>query len=72
MVQTSLELCNKAVGTLRDASKRIQDRVKEIADCVKGLTSPPEFAECGIELIVQDVISALQLVARDRGVEFED
>lgn len=69
MVQTSLELCNKAVGTLRDASKRIQDRVKEIADCVKGLTSPPEFAECGIEMIVQDVMSALQLVARDRGVE---
>ena len=48
--QTSLDLCNEAVEMLQDASKRIQYRVKEIADCVKGLTSAPQFAECGIEI----------------------
>jgi signal transduction histidine kinase len=68
-VQASLRLCNEAVTMLKDASRRIQDRVKEISDCVKGLTSPPEFEECRIELIVKEVIMALQLVARERGVE---
>ena len=38
-------------------------------DCVKGLTSPPEFAECGIEVIVQDVISTLQLVGVELTME---
>jgi signal transduction histidine kinase len=54
---------------LRDASRRIQDRVKEIADCVKGLTAPAEFEECQVESIVEEVLRALQLMAREHGVE---
>ncbi len=70
-VQASLSLCNEAVEMLKDASRRIQERVKEISDCVKGLTSPPDFGTCNIDGIVDDVIKALQLVAREKGVKLE-
>jgi signal transduction histidine kinase len=68
-VHTSLRLCTEAVTMLKDTSRRIQDRVKEIADCVKGLTAPAAFEECKVESIVEEVIRALQLMAREHGVE---
>jgi signal transduction histidine kinase len=70
-VHASLRLCNEAITMLQEASRRIQDRFKEIADCVKGLTAPAAFEECEVEAIVEEVIRALQLMARERGVEIK-
>ena len=49
-------------------AKRIQGRVKEIADCVKGLTSSPQFAPCKIHHVVASVFDALKMVAQEKGI----
>jgi signal transduction histidine kinase len=49
-------------------AKRIQERVKEIADCVKGLTSPPRFAPCKLHHVVASVFDTLKLVAQEKGI----
>ena len=33
--------CNEVVGMVVNSSRRIQDRMREIADCVRGLSTPP-------------------------------
>jgi signal transduction histidine kinase len=49
-------------------AKRIQERVKEIADCVKGLTSPPQFAPCKLHQVVASVFETLKLMAQEKGI----
>jgi signal transduction histidine kinase len=53
---------------IRTAARRIQDRVREIADSVKGLSSPPEFSRCHVEQIVAEVFETLRIVADQQGV----
>jgi signal transduction histidine kinase len=66
--KASRELCNEVIGMLRNSTQRIQDRVKEIADCVKGLSSQPEFAPCRIGPIIDAVFQPLRLPAQEKGV----
>jgi PAS domain S-box-containing protein len=49
-------------------ARRIQDRVREIADAVKGVTSPPHFTFCQIDKIVEGVYETLQTYASEKGV----
>ncbi len=64
----SHELCNEMIGLLRDTTKRIQDRMKEIADCVKGLSVPPMFASCRVANVVGYVVKTLGKYAEERGL----
>jgi signal transduction histidine kinase len=66
--QASQDLCNRVIGLLQDAARRIQDRVKEIGDCVKGLSTPPEFAPCRIVGVVDDVIKTLHVLADEKNI----
>ncbi len=66
--QASQDLCNRVIGLLQDAARRIQDRVKEIGDCVKGLSTPPEFAPCRVAGVVDDVIKTLHVLAEEKHV----
>jgi signal transduction histidine kinase len=50
------------------SSQRIHERVKEIADCVKGLSSPPEIAPCSVATVVAEVFETLKLVAEEKKV----
>ena len=52
-----------------DAAERVQNRTKEIADAVKGVSTPPRFERDDFNEACQEVISALQLVAHDAQVE---
>jgi signal transduction histidine kinase len=65
------ELCGEVIMMLQDNMRRLQDRVKEIADCVKGLSSPPRFAVCRMTDVAHGVIQTLKLVAEDRGVSLK-
>ena len=56
------------IGMVRRNSQRIQDRVKEIADCVKGASSPPQFAPCKISNVVQNVAATLGLLADEKRI----
>jgi signal transduction histidine kinase len=66
--QAGQEQCNKMIGMIRNSSRRIQDRVKEIADCVKGLSTPPQFAPCKLSAVVQSVINTLQALAEEKAI----
>ena len=52
-----------------DAAERVQNRTKEIADAVKGVSTPPRFERENFNEACQEVISALQLVAHDAQVD---
>jgi signal transduction histidine kinase len=56
------------IGMLRNASRRIQERVKEIADCVKGMSSPPQFSPCKIASVVHSVEETLGPVAQEKRI----
>jgi signal transduction histidine kinase len=64
----SFERCNEVVGMVENSSRRIQDRVKQIADCVKGLTTPPEFATCQLDKVINDVTDTLRWWSDQKGV----
>ena len=49
-------------------ARRIQDRVKELADAVKGATTAPEFHPCRIAGCAADVMTSLRRYAADKGV----
>jgi signal transduction histidine kinase len=53
---------------IRQSSRRVHDRVKEIADSVKGLTRPPQFAPCRPADIVSNVYQTLRILADERHV----
>jgi signal transduction histidine kinase len=53
---------------VENSTRRIQDRVKEIADCVKGLSTPPEFGPCRLSKVVQEVMETLKWWADQKGV----
>ncbi|MGH7209490.1 MAG: sensor histidine kinase [Nitrospiraceae bacterium] len=66
--QASQEFCDDVMGMLLDDARRIDDRVTEIADCVKGLSSPPRFAPCRVADVVDNVLKPLRFLAEEKGV----
>ena len=62
------ELSNEVFGMVRSNSRRIQDRVKEIADAVKGRSGTPNFAACRISKIISAVFCTLRYFAEQSGV----
>jgi signal transduction histidine kinase len=64
----TFRLCAEVVHLVKGSSKRIQDHVAEIADCVKGLSSRPLFAPCRIAEVVRSVFDTLRWHATEHGV----
>jgi len=65
------ELCNEVIDMLKNDAHRIQDRVKEIADCVKGLTTPLDLVPCQIADVVSNVYKTLGVMAQERHVNLK-
>ena len=53
---------------LNNSARRIQDRVKEIADCMKNLSSPPVFGTCHIAAIVRTVFNDMRVLAEEKSI----
>jgi signal transduction histidine kinase len=66
--RASRALCNEVIDMLKDDARRISDRVKEIADCVKGLTTPLELAPCQIADVISNVYKTLGVMAQEKNV----
>ncbi|MGV7228156.1 MAG: ATP-binding protein [Nitrospirales bacterium] len=64
----SHEMCHEIIEMLSNNARRIQGRVKEIGDCVKGLSSPPKFSPCKIFHVVASVFDTLKLFAQEKGI----
>ena len=62
------ERTHELTEMIRQNSRRINDRVKEIADSVKGLTRPPQFAPCRLADVVSNVYQTLRILADERQV----
>ena len=64
----SFKRYDEVVGVMDNSLRRIQDRVKEIADCVSGLSSLPEFAPCQLDKVILEVTGTLKWWADQKGV----
>lgn len=67
----SFDRCNEVVEMVENSTRRIQDRVKEISDCVKGLSTAPEFAPCRLDVVVNDVTETLKWSADKKGISIQ-
>lgn len=67
-VASSRQTCQEVLSMVHDASRRIQDRVRGIADCIKGRSSPPQFLPCRIDDVVEQVVKTLRFLADEKGV----
>ena len=61
-------MCLEVIQMLDRNAHRIQDRVKEIADCVKGVISPPMFSTCNVSTVVASVLDTLQFPSEEKGI----
>jgi signal transduction histidine kinase len=66
--KVSQNMCKEITEMLMSASQRIQDRVKEIGDCVKNISTPPNFSSCQVTGVVESVLKTLRLVANERRI----
>lgn len=66
--KTTQDLYKDIIAMAQRGSGRIQERVKEIGDAVKGSSSQPRFAACHLAKIVEGVVDALRLYASERGI----
>jgi signal transduction histidine kinase len=64
----SRALCNEVLNMVQEDVRRISDRVRELADCVKGMSAPPTFAPCQVANVVLSVFGTLDLMAKKQGV----
>lgn len=62
------EICDEAGEMAQNGVRRLHDRVKEMADCVKGLSAPPDFALCSVGPVVLEVFHTLQGLAREKQI----
>lgn len=53
---------------VQTTSRRIQVRLKQIGDCVKGLSTPPKFAPCILPNVVEAVFTTLLTFAGEKQV----
>lgn len=69
--EESHKLCDEVIDMLRRTTRRLQDRTKEIADYVKSLNAPPNFAPCRIAEVAANVVNTLRLVADAKGITIQ-
>jgi signal transduction histidine kinase len=69
--EKSRALCHEVLTMVEDDVRRISDRVRELADCVKGMTAPPRFEPCQIAHVIQAVFKTLDLMAKKKGVALD-
>ena len=59
------------ISIILDGSTNVQERTKEISDCIKGMISEPSFAPVDLNALVERAIRPLSLVAEDNGVRLD-
>lgn len=62
------KICDESVEIALNGIRRLHERVKEMADCVKGLSAPPNFLSCRLEGVVREVFQTLFILAKDKHI----
>ena len=66
--KSSEDLSKEIIEMVRNNAQRIQDQVRDMADCVKGLTTPVKRAPCHLGQLVDTVYKTLHFSASQKGV----
>lgn len=66
--RASERLCGDIIDMLGTGAERIHLEVKEIADCVKGLSTPLHLEPCQVHEVVNSVLKTLQITASQRRI----
>ncbi len=66
--EASQKMCKEIIEMATNGTQHIQERVGEIADCVKGLSSPLHLVPCQVIKVVDSVVEMLHLVADQKGI----
>ncbi|BFU95959.1 MAG: hypothetical protein NTNFB02_26810 [Nitrospira sp.] len=66
--ETDKKICDESAEIAQNGIRRLHDRVKEMADCVKGLNSPPDFAPCRLDAVVREVFQTLLVLAKEKQI----
>lgn len=69
-VEASRSFSTEALDMIITNTRRVNDRVREMADTVKGKASIPHFAPCRISGVVEGVFESLHLYGLEKGVSF--
>jgi signal transduction histidine kinase len=56
------------ISIIVDGSTNVQERTKEISDCIKGMVSEPSFGPVDLNALVERAVRPLSLVAEDNGI----
>ena len=72
MISNIDEDAKEMLDILDESAQIAQLRAKEIADSVKGLTSPPEYSEADLNDVMQGVCRVLRVVAEQHGVSLRE
>ncbi|MEY4705694.1 MAG: hypothetical protein RL042_1899 [Nitrospirota bacterium] len=67
-VEASRKVSDELIEMIVNNARRIQDRVRELADALKGVTTAPEFKPCRVSTCVDDVVASLYRYAAEKGV----
>jgi len=59
------------ISIIVDGSTNVQERTREISDCIKGMISEPSFAPVDLNGLVGRAVRPLGLIAEDNGVSLE-
>jgi signal transduction histidine kinase len=62
------KFCDESVEIAQNGIRRLHERVKEMADCVKGLSSPPNFSPCPLGAVVHEVFQTLIILAKKKQI----
>ncbi len=60
--------CYQVIEIIRSSSRRLQERVHQIAECVKGMDSEPRFAPCRLSSVVEEVLNTLGVLAAQSNI----
>ncbi len=66
--EANKKFCDESVEIAQNGIRRLHDRVQEMADCVKGLSSPPNFLLCSVGPVILDIFQTLQILAREKQI----
>ena len=68
---TNRKFCDESVEIAQNGIRRLHERVKEMADCVKGLSSPPDFSRCRLGDVVREVFQTLLILAKEKQITLQ-
>jgi len=70
-VVATRKFSREAIDMIVNNARRIQGRMREIADTVKGLSTPLRFAPCQVSEVVKGVFEILRFYATEKGVSLD-